>query len=150
AVAGITREWLRFRYSLLPYILEQAEQSRHSGLPMLRSLVLEWTDDPAVWSIADQYLFGDDLLVCPVLNDSGERNVYLPEGRWVDFWSGEVLNAPLHLRGVRSPLSRLPLYARYGAEITFAEPVPNTRHLAEAERVTIRFDENYSGFDNSR
>ncbi len=150
AVADITREWLRFRYSLLPYILEQAEQSRHSGLPMLRSLVLEWTDDPAVWSINDEYLFGDDLLVCPVLNESGKRNVYLPEGRWVDFWSGEVLNAPLHLRGVRSPLSRLPLYVRYGADITFAEPVPNTRHLAEAKRITIRFDENYAGFDNSR
>ncbi len=149
AVADTVRQWLRFRYALLPYILAQAETSRTSGLPMLRSLVINWTYDPAVWSIADEYLFGDDLLVCPVLNSHGERDVYLPEGRWVDFWSGEVLQGPLHLRNLQMPLARLPLYVRYGQAIVFAEPVQSTRQFPDAPRVTIHFDEHYAGFDAS-
>jgi len=149
AVADIVRQWLRFRYALLPYILEQAEESRLSGLPVLRSLIIDWTDDPAVWSIADQYLFGSNLLVCPVLNETGMRDVYLPEGRWIDFWSGGVLEGPRHLRDVSMPLARLPLYVRYGSAITFAEPVQSTRQLPDAPRITIRFDEQYPGFDAS-
>jgi alpha-D-xyloside xylohydrolase len=149
AVAGIVREWLRLRYALLPYILEQAQACCRGGLPVFRSLVFDWPADPAVWSLADEYLFGDAFLVCPVLDASGVRSVYLPEGRWVDFWSGQTLTGPLHLQGVKSPLARLPLYVRYDSEITFAEPVENTRLLPEARRVTIRFDEIYRGFESS-
>ncbi len=52
AVAGIVREWLRFRYALLPYILEQAHACYRGRLPMLRSLVFHWPEDPAVWGLA--------------------------------------------------------------------------------------------------
>lgn len=149
AVAGIVRQWLRFRYALLPYVLEQAQRSIRSGLPMLRSLVLEWPHDPAAWSLADQYLFGDAFLVCPVLDPSGVRAVYLPEGEWVDFWSGEALVGPRLLGGVASPLERLPLYLRRGSRVTFAEAVINTRQLPQARRVTLRFDEGYGGFARS-
>ena len=148
-VAEIVREWIRFRYALLPYILEQAQACCQGGLPMFRSLVFDWPEDPAVWSLADEYLFGDSFLVCPVLDVSGVRSVYLPEGQWIDFWSGHNLTGPLHLHSVQSPLARLPLYVRYGSEITFAEPVQNTRWLPEAPRLTIRFDENYRGFETS-
>ena len=149
AVSAIVRQWLRFRYALLPYLLAQSQASIASGLPVFRSLVLDWPDDPAVWSIPDEYLFGDDFLVCPVLNAEGVRDVYLPEGKWVDFWSGEILEGPLHLRGVASPLARLPLYLRYGSRVTFAEPVDNTRLLSQAQTVGIAFDSAYRGFDAS-
>ena len=147
AVADLVRQWLRFRYALLPYILEQAGASIRSGLPMLRSLVIDWPFDPAAWSIADQYLFGESILVCPVLNSSGVRSVYLPEGEWVDFWSGEALSGPLHLKDLTSPLSRLPIYIRYGSAISFAEPVQHTGLLSKAQRILIEFDSRYSGFE---
>ena len=147
AVSEIIREWLRFRYALLPYILEQAHQSCLNGLPMLRSLIFEWPGDPAAWSIADEYLFGDHFLVCPVLNAAGVRSVYLPEGRWVDFWSGQALSGPLHLQEFAWPLSRLPLYVRFGSEINFAEPVAHTGLLPQAKVIAIPFDEGYPGFD---
>jgi alpha-D-xyloside xylohydrolase len=149
AVAEIVREWLRFRYALLPYILEQSERCCHSGLPMFRSLIFDWQEDSAVWSITDEYLFGDSFLVCPVLDASGISSVYLPEGQWVDFWSGETLTGPLRLPAIHSPLARLPLYVRYGSEVTFAEPVQNTRLFPDAPRVVIRFDESYRGFESS-
>jgi alpha-D-xyloside xylohydrolase len=149
AVSGIVREWLRFRYSLLPYILAQAEVCCQEGLPMFRSLALDWPDDPAVWSIADEYLFGEDWLVCPILSPANRRDVYLPAGKWVDFWSGEILTGPAHRRDLVYPLSRLPLYVRYGSQIPFAEPVPHTRLLPQSQKISIRFDENYLGYENS-
>jgi len=81
-VADIVRQWLRFRYSLIPYIVAESDRCCKSGLPLLRALVFDWTDDPAVWCISDQYLFGSDFMICPVFNKSGIRNVYLPEGKW--------------------------------------------------------------------
>jgi alpha-D-xyloside xylohydrolase len=148
-VSSIVRQWLRFRYALLPYILAEAEKCCRGGAPMLRSLVLEWTDDPAAWSISDQYMFGDAFLVCPLLAEGGIRNVYLPQGRWVDFWTGELLDGPRHLRSVRSPLSRMPLYLRHSAVVEFAEPVQHTGELERARRFSIAFGDDYPGFEGS-
>ena len=149
AISGIVRQWLRFRYALLPYLLEQSKQCCKNGLPIFRSLIFDWSQDPAVWSLDDEYLFGDSFLVCPVLNDVGVRNVYLPEGQWIDFWSGEAFSGPTHLKQVSSPLARLPLFVRHGSQITFAEPVEHTGHIQEAQRVTIKFDDSYHGLETS-
>jgi len=149
SVSSIVREWLRFRYALLPYLWAEAKACCTSGLPMFRSLVIEWPDDPAVWSISDQYMLGSALLVCPVLNSSGVRDVYLPEGKWVDFWSGRTLSGPVRLRSLRSSLSRLPLYVRFNASIEFAEPVQCTDQFEGARKFSIRFDDRFKGFDQS-
>jgi alpha-D-xyloside xylohydrolase len=119
------------------------------GLPMFRSLVIEWHDDPTVWSISDEYMLGSALLVWPVQNSAGVRDVYLPAGRWVDFWSGRTLSGPAQLRGVKSPLSRLPLYTRCNSTIQFAEPVQCTDHFESARRFSITFDDSFKGFDQS-
>jgi alpha-D-xyloside xylohydrolase len=149
-VSGLVREWLRFRYALLPYIVREARKCCTSGLPMLRSMVIDWTNDPAVWSISDQYLFGSDILVCPVANDAGVRSVYLPRGKWVDFWTGKKREGPLSMERVRSPLSRIPLYVRQGATIPFSEPVQHTGELRRAKKFAITFDARYKGFGHSR
>jgi alpha-D-xyloside xylohydrolase len=149
-VARIVREWLKFRYALIPYILSESRKCIKSGLPMLRSLVIDWCDDNAAWAISDQYMFGSDFMVCPVLNESGVRDVYLPEGRWVDFWSGKILNGPLRIKKVKSPLSRIPLYVRFNAKIKFAESVQCTDQLKNAKKFTVTFNKNYTGFKKSR
>jgi len=148
-VSGIVRQWLRFRYALLPYILEQALLCCKNGLPIFRSLIFDWPQDPAAWSIDDDYLFGDSFIVCPVLNDCGIRNVYLPEGQWIDFWSGKPFSGPTHLKQVALPLARLPLFVRHGSQIIFAEPVEHTGQLEHAQRFTILFDESYHGLETS-
>lgn len=149
SVSDIARQWLRLRYALLPYLLTQAEQCCRSGYPMFRSLVIEWPDDATVWAVSDEYMLGDSFLVCPVLGSSDERDVYLPEAKWVDFWSGRVVTGPERLTDVKSPLSRLPLYVRYGARIEFAQPVQYTDLLVKAQRFSILFDDSYRGFDKS-
>ena len=149
SVSDLARQWLRLRYALLPYLLTQAQRCCQSGFPMFRSLVFDWPDDSAVWGISDQHMLGESVLVCPVLNSSGIRDVYLPEAKWVDFWSGQVVSGPARLKGVKSPLSRLPLYVRYGAKIEFAEPVQYTDLLAQARKFSILFDDSYPGFDKS-
>ena len=149
SVSDIARQWLRLRYALLPYLLAQGEQCCRSGYPMFRSLIIEWPDDPLAWEVSDQYMLGDSFLVCPVLNLSGQRNVYLPDAKWVDFWNGGVLTGPQQLKEIKSPLSRLPLYVRHGARVEFAEPVQYTDLLAKARRFSIVFDDGYPGFDKS-
>jgi alpha-D-xyloside xylohydrolase len=148
-VADAVRQWLRLRYALLPYILAESEKCCANGRPMLRALPLEWNDDPVVWSIQDEYLFGDAFLVCPVLNAQDTRDIYLPEGDWVDFWTGEAITGPAWRRGVHVPLDHMPIYVRRGARVPFAEPVQHTGELDGARRFEITFDETYTGLDAS-
>ena len=84
------RESAEMKYRLMPYIYAQAKECTEKGLPMLRALCIEFPADPAVWTIEDQYLFGSDLLVAPLMEAGNKRNVYLPGGKWIDYQSGKV------------------------------------------------------------
>jgi alpha-D-xyloside xylohydrolase len=116
-------EWYaRLRKKMLPYILKQAEKAHHTGTPMVRHLAWSWEDDPEVHSRDYQYMFGDDLLVACVVDLSETREVYLPEGEWVDFWNRDrVLTGPKTIME-RVPLSRIPLYIRKEAAFEFELP----------------------------
>jgi len=84
------------RYRLMPYIYAQAKDSSERGLPMLRALFIEYPDDPGSWLVDDQYLFGADLLVAPLLEPESGRDVYLPPGSWIDYQSNTRYDAGWH------------------------------------------------------
>jgi len=84
-------------------------------MPLARPLVLELPDDPVAWSIDDEFLLGDDLLVAPVLDASDRRRVWFPPGRWIDWWSGREHEGE-RWEEVAAPLEILPLFLREGAE----------------------------------
>lgn len=84
------------KYKLMPYVYAQAKDCTERGLPMLRALFVEFPDDPASWFIEDQYLFGSDMLVAPLFESVTERNVYLPEGKWIDYQTGKVYTPGWH------------------------------------------------------
>ena len=85
------------KYQLMPYIYAQAKDCSERGLPMLRALFVEFPDDPGSWQIDDEYLFGSDILVAPLLQDSTfERDVYLPPGKWIDYQSGKEFSGGWH------------------------------------------------------
>lgn len=84
------RRAAEMRYRLMPYIYAQAVHSTERGLPMVRALFIEYPEDPGAWLVEDQYLFGADMLVAPLLEETGSRDVYLPGARWVDYQSGQV------------------------------------------------------------
>lgn len=105
------------RYRLLPYIYTYAYQMHKTGMPLMRALVLNYQDDENVYDIGDEYLFGNDLLVCPVTTKGAQtRTVYLPEGKWFDYWTGNFYNGKQYIHIVTPP-DVLPLFAKAGAII---------------------------------
>ncbi|MDR0961583.1 MAG: alpha-xylosidase [Mediterranea sp.] len=85
------RRCAELKYRLMPYIREQAEKCVAAGLPMMRALLLEYPDDPGAWLVDDEYLFGESLLVAPLLQSDTGRNVYLPgKTSWVDYQTGRT------------------------------------------------------------
>ncbi len=113
----LTRRWIRFRYELLPYLWQVAHESSANGWPVLRPLGFEFPDDPVAVGVDGQFLLGSDLLVVPVFDDNdapASRRFYVPEGRWTDVFTGEVIEGPRFVtRDV--PLERIPLLVRDGA-----------------------------------
>jgi alpha-D-xyloside xylohydrolase len=84
------RRIVELRYRLMPYVYAQATLASRNGHPMLRTLFFEYPEDPSSWLIEDQYLFGTDVLVAPLMEDIPSRNVYLPPGRWTDYQTGQT------------------------------------------------------------
>jgi alpha-D-xyloside xylohydrolase len=84
------------RYKLMPYIYSQAKDCTERGLPMLRALFIEFPKDPGSWLIDDEYLFGSDMLVAPLLESVTKRDVYLPPGQWIDYQTGKVYSGGWH------------------------------------------------------
>ena len=84
------------RYRLMPYIYAQAKDSSERGLPMVRALFVEYPDDPGAWLVDDQYLFGSDILVAPILHSADSRDVYLPGGNWIDYQTGKEYTRGWH------------------------------------------------------
>ncbi|MFL6331820.1 MAG: TIM-barrel domain-containing protein [Pyrinomonadaceae bacterium] len=84
------RRALGLKYSLMPYIMAQAKDSSAKGWPMLRALFFEYPNDPASWTIDDEYMFGSDLLVAPLMESAAGRRVYLPPGEWIDYQTGQA------------------------------------------------------------
>ena len=77
------------KYELMPYVYAQAKDSSERGLPMLRTLFIEYPEDPGSWLVDDEYLFGSSILVAPLLQEHATaRDVYLPPGNWIDYQSG--------------------------------------------------------------
>ena len=85
-VQDVFRKSAEMKYRLMPYVYAQAKECTEKGLPMLRALFVEFLDDPGAWKVDDEYLFGSQILVAPLL-ESGMtgRTVYLPEGKWIDY-----------------------------------------------------------------
>jgi alpha-glucosidase len=123
-IEALIRESLELRYRLLPYIYACFLTASATGAPVQRPLVFDHQDDPTVRDIDDEYLLGPDLLVAPVL-ESGMtfRQVYLPEGDWHDWHTGEVVHGRRFVVAP-TPMNRIPLYARGGAVIPMWATAP--------------------------
>ena len=116
-ISHIIRKWWQLRYRLIPYLLEQSEQTISSGYPVLRALYLHHPDDKTCRHIDDQYYFGEKMLVAPVMNTEGIRDIYLPESKWVHFFTGEVFDGGQWLKKVSVPLEEMPVFVKYGSQI---------------------------------
>ena len=116
-VVSVYRTYANLRMNMLPYIYNEAVSSAKSSEPLMRALMIDFPVDPASFSIDDEYMFGRDLLVAPVLQEHAcERPVHLPPGRWLDFWTlEEIGTGPSTMPSYPSDIERIPVFIRKGA-----------------------------------
>lgn len=84
------RDCAEMKYKLMPYVYAQAKECTDSGLPMVRALFVEFPQDAGAWLVEDEYMFGSQILVAPLMESGTERMCYLPKGKWIDYQSGTV------------------------------------------------------------
>lgn len=148
AIATIVKKWWKLRYRLLPYIMEQGEQCTKSGYPMVRALIFHHPEDRQCWHIDDEYYFGSEFLVCPVMNSENKRDIYLPKGLWVNFFTGERLEGGRWYYDVEVPLDQMPVFARPDALIKmYPDDVDCTDQMDMGKAVTIEITKDYKGTD---
>jgi alpha-glucosidase len=132
---AVNRRAIELRYELLPHIYNVMRDASLTGVPALRPLLLEFPEDPNTYGIEDQFMFGADLLVAPVLRPGvTEREVYLPKGDWFDYWTGQRHAGGTRIR-VPVTLASLPIFVRAGS-VLFMQPV--VQHTGEMAGQPLR------------
>ncbi|MCR4854374.1 MAG: alpha-xylosidase [Prevotella sp.] len=146
-IADIVKRWWRLRYALIPYIIQESLIATQTGHTLLRALIFHHADDKTCWHIDDQYYFGNDFMVCPVMNSENQRDVYLPEGSWVDFFTGDRFEGArwIHLSDI--PLERMPVFVRPGVQIPiYPDNVECTDDMDLQRTIVLNIDDQFSGY----
>ena len=144
-ISHIVKDWWHLRYKLIPYIVEQGKKATETGYPVLRALWMHHFDDKTCRHIDDQYYFGDDMLVAPVMNSENTRDIYLPEGKWIGFFDGKIYEGSQWLKDVEVPLEEMPVFVKYGAEIPiYPESVNCTDDMDMSKVIRITFNKKFN------
>jgi alpha-D-xyloside xylohydrolase len=125
----VARQWLQFRYRLIPYIYGAMEQAASSGLPLMRAMALAFPHDRAARAYEMQYMFGDALLVAPIIAAGGSTEVWFPAGdAWYDLGTGERIEGG-QARRVHKTIDQLPVYGREGHMLCLGAEVQHTGEI---------------------
>ena len=124
---AIVRQYLQLRYRWLPYLYTLFWEAHQHATPILRPLLYEFPDDEQTYAMSDQMMLGPYVMAAPVYQAGCEtRQVYLPAGRWTDYWTDEIFMGPRTLT-VKTPLAHMPLFVRAGACLPSTQAVQTTR-----------------------
>ncbi len=133
---SVCREMIKLRYRLLPYLYTLFEECHRTGAPILRPLLFEYPADEATYATDDEFLLGNSLLIAPITRPGIEhRHVYLPEGTWLHYWSGERFEGPAHILA-HAPLGEPAIYVRSNHAIPLG---PEVNHTGERPADPITF-----------
>lgn len=150
-IAPMVKRWWKLRYKLIPYILRESEKATKSGSTIVQALIFHHPEDNNCWHIDDEYYFGDDFLVAPVMSSDNCRDIYLPEGEWVEFFTGDrfsVSDGGRWLKDIETPLDRMPVFVRKGAVIpVYPEDVDSTDDMDMSKVKNLIIDEEFKGFE---
>jgi len=143
AIEPVVKKYDELRYQLLPYTYTLAWETRATGLPLMRALWLHYPTDPIARGLGSEYLWGRDLLIAPVFEKGAtHRNVYLPAGKWYDWWTNAAATGGGWINR-EVDLSIMPIYVRAGAIIPF-DPVRQYTEQPVTMPTTLRI---YPGAD---
>ncbi|MEM6831850.1 MAG: TIM-barrel domain-containing protein, partial [Bacteroidota bacterium] len=142
---NIARKFIDIRYQLMPYIYSEAWEVTKNGKLLMSPLTYYFPEDKNTWNIQDQFMFGQSLMICPVITyQARERSLYLPEGNWYDFQTSEKIEGGKQIIAP-APLNSIPMYVKEGTILPWG---PKLQHVDEEtdEPVTLRI---YPGKDAS-
>jgi len=109
---AIMKKHYELRRSLLPYLKKIFREAHENGSPLLRAMFYEFPEDQTCWELKDQYMFGPDYLVAPVLTPrTFSRPVYLPAGKWQDIRTGETVDGGRTVEA-DAPIDSIPVFKR--------------------------------------
>ena len=111
------------KYQLMPYVYAQAKDCSEKGLPMVRALFVEFPHDAGAWLVEDEYMYGSQLLVAPLLESGSSRTVYLPKGKWIDYQSGKVYEGGYQEIAIPTA-QEVKAYAEASGSATVSQPLP--------------------------
>lgn len=120
-VEAIFRKYDDLRSRLTPYLYNSFRNMNRTGLPVVRALVVDYPHDTVTYTIDDEFLYGDGLLVAPVFSGTS-RSVYLPAGGWTDWWTRKRYAGGTHYI-VDAPLDTLPIFIKDGSGIAMQPPM---------------------------
>ena len=107
----VLRFFVNLKYSLLPYIMEEAKNASQTGIPIMRPMVIDYADDRNAVSLDTQYFLGKSLLVSPIMNEDGLGICYLPKGKWISLLDKEIIEGPTWIEK-RYDYFSLPLFVK--------------------------------------
>ena len=137
AAMAAAKKAIELKYTLLPYIYTCAREAYDTGLPIMRAMFLEFPQDRECRRQDFQFMFGPSLLVAPVVEQGATtREVYLPKGRWYDWYTGEIYEGGRYVT-VPAPLDKTPLFVREGSMVPTIPVVMNTQEAKHAP-ITLR------------
>lgn len=123
------RRALDLRYSLMPYIYAQAKDLSAKGFPVLRTLFFEFPADETAWMIEDEYMFGSDLLVAPLMEEgTTSRKVYLPPGWWIDYQTAKIYEGA-RWHEIAAGAVPIVLLVKNNSVVPHAKPAQNTGEI---------------------
>ncbi len=134
----VLRFFTKLKHRLMPYLWEKALEAAETGVPMMRSMHVEFPSDPACDTLDRQYMLGDKLLVAPVFSFDGSVTYYVPEGTWTHLISRETVTGPKWVTETHSALS-MPILVRPGSELRLGTRDDRPDYDYESESVVERF-----------
>lgn len=151
------RKLFELRMSLLPYLYSAFVEYSHSGKPPIRALVMDYPEDMAARMVDDEYLFGESMLVCPLTYEEGNsRKVYLPQGRWYNFFTGTAVEGGRTME-TEAAYNEIPVFVKDGAIIPMAKPVMHVNKdtvfemtvkiFGEADGRFVLYEDDFATFD---
>ncbi len=146
-VTDIVRKYLELRYQLLPYLYTMFWKYTNEKLPMIKSLVYYDQEDIQTHFRTDEFLFGEHILVCPVQEPNAlGRRMYLPKGKWHNFWTGEIVEGGME-KWVEAEIDRIPMFVKEGAMIP---KYPVQQYVGELKIKQLTLEVYYKlGIENS-
>jgi len=135
----IVKSFMDLRYQLLPYIYTLTYEAHTDGAPIIRPLFYEFPEDSITYNIVNQYMFGESILVAPVI-ERGQKvmSVYLPAGvNWYNFWDNSKYKGGQWI-DIETSLELIPVFIKAGSFIPMVPPVNSTVNYS-SEKVTVRY-----------